>query len=649
VRLGAYELGPEIGRGGCGVVYRGRSPDGRDVAVKMMLDPSGTAVKRFDRERRLLASLSEAEGFVPLLDAGASPQGPYIVMPFVSGGSLRDRLRLGPMPLDAAMDLAKQLARALAVAHERGIVHRDLKPENVLFNGEGTPLVTDLGLAKHFRSGDGGVTASVALSKTGDMRGTVGYMAPEQLDRAKDAGPPADVFALGAILYECLAGRPAFDGDNVHSVLAKVSTGSYESLRAVRSDIPRWLGRVVVRALRTDPAARFADARALLEALEARGGSRSTIALVAVGGVAAVAVGVVVALAFGRHEHVQAPAATPPAADPPAAAPREAPRPSEPAWFLALGKQNRPPLPLPHGIEFGEKPGEYVNEKDGSILLFVPAGAFVMGNPDADAQADQRAHKVELSAYFIGKLEVTNRQFERFVKETGYRTLAETGAGGFLRSQASGNDRLQRKEATWRLPFGNERKVDAPPDHPVVQLAFADAAAYCNWAGLRLPTEAQWERAAGWDARASGRARRFPWGDDPPRPNGPRLVNTCDKNLEPLALPEYVKAPELDDGWAATAPVGSYPAGASPIGALDMGGNVREWVQDFYDLTFYVSSPRRDPVCREDPSGGQTNQGVMRGGSFLSEPGMMQTYKRDDTHRLYSGEDTGVRVARDGL
>jgi formylglycine-generating enzyme required for sulfatase activity len=649
VRLGAYELGPEIGRGGCGVVYRGRSPDGRDVAVKMMLDPSGNAVKRFDRERRLLASLAEADGFVPLLDAGASPQGPYIVMPFVGGGSLRDRLRHGPMPVEAAIDLTKQLGRALGVAHERGIVHRDLKPENILFTAEGTPLVTDLGLAKHFRSGDPGVTASVALSKTGDMRGTVGYMAPEQLDRAKDAGPPADVFALGAILYECLAGRPAFDGDNVHTVLAKVSTGSYESLRSVRSDIPRWLGRVVVRTLRTDPAARFPDGRALLEALEIGPRARSPLVLVAVSAVvlSTAVVGAVMASSPAAHAPALAPAPVVTAPAPVAPAP---PRPkATPAWYLALDKQSRPPLPLPRGLELGERPGEYVNAKDGSLLLYVPAGSFTMGNPARDAHEDQRPpHPVELSAYFIGKLEVTNRQFEQFVKETGFHTVAETEGGGLLRSVASGSERLLCKQATWRLPFGNERKVDAPPDHPVVQLAFSDAAGYCAWAGLRLPTEAEWERAAGWDARAH-RSRPFPWGDDPPRPNGPRLANTSDRNLASVGLPEHVKEPELDDGWAATAPVGSYPEGASPIGALDMGGNAREWVQDVYDAEFYNRSPRRDPVCLEGSSEGQKNQGVLRGGSFLTEVGMMRSSTRDDTLRMYRGEDTGVRVARDGL
>src|SRR5205085_9317034 len=125
------------------------------------------------------------------------------------GGTLRDRLARGPLALGEATALVTKIARALGRAHERGLVHRDVKPENVLFDAAGEPLVADLGLAKHFRR-DLGMSAS--LSRTHETRGTPGYMAPEQVESAKDAGPPADVFALGAVLYECLGGIAAFEG-----------------------------------------------------------------------------------------------------------------------------------------------------------------------------------------------------------------------------------------------------------------------------------------------------------------------------------------------------------------------------------------------------------------------------------------------------
>ena len=249
MRIGPYEVLGELGRGGMGVVYRVRGPDGHDAALKVLVRTDTETIARFERERRLLASLGEEEGFVPLLDAGDTTQGhAYIVMPFVPGGSLRDRLQKGAMEVGAAIDLAKQLARAVAAAHAQGIIHRDLKPENVLFTADGKPLVSDLGLAKHFRHDVSGASLSVALSKTGEMRGTAGYMAPEQIADAAKVGPPADVFALGAILYELLAGTPPFEGGSMLELLARNESGSYERLAERRKDAPAWLDTLVARA-----------------------------------------------------------------------------------------------------------------------------------------------------------------------------------------------------------------------------------------------------------------------------------------------------------------------------------------------------------------------------------------------------------------
>src|SRR5262249_39215198 len=142
--IGPYEVVRELGRGGMGVVLQARAPDGRDVAVKVLLDPNKTgAADRFEREGRLLKSLGEAEGFVPLVDSGDSPFGPWIAMPFVSGGTLRSRLAKGRLDLAEAIAVAIAISRAVGRAHERGIVHRDLKPDNVLFTDAGRPLVAD--------------------------------------------------------------------------------------------------------------------------------------------------------------------------------------------------------------------------------------------------------------------------------------------------------------------------------------------------------------------------------------------------------------------------------------------------------------------------------------------------------------------------
>ncbi len=296
MKVGRYEVVAPLAKGGFGSVYHARSDDGRDVAVKV-LDRrwDRDAVARFEREIRLQGEFGEAEGFVPLLDAGEGPEGPFLVMPLVSGGTLRDRLRLGPLSVAATLDLGRTLAAALAGAHERGIVHRDLKPENILFTADGRPLVADLGLAKHF----GDAATSAELSKSRDIRGTFGYMAPEQMRNSRVAGPHADVFSLGAILYECLAGTPAFDGATVYDLIGCVEQGTFVPLARVRADVPRWVASAVERALAPDPAARFADASELRRALD--GGPAPTsrargIALALAGGAALL----LVALAVGR-------------------------------------------------------------------------------------------------------------------------------------------------------------------------------------------------------------------------------------------------------------------------------------------------------------------------------------------------------------
>jgi WD40 repeat protein len=266
VRIGPYELLSEIGRGGAGIVFRARSQDGSPVALKLLLKSTADTRARFERERRLLASLGEADGFVPLVDAGETPRGPYIVMPFVSGGTLRAKLARGPLALDEALDLVSELARALGTAHARGIVHRDLKPENVLFTAQGNPLVADLGLAKHFSGTAPGASQSVSLTHEGEFRGTAGYMPFEQMSDVRASGAPADVFALGAILHECVTGAPPFLGENLPELLENVRTGRRTPLPVT---VPASLRAVVDRALARTPEERYPDAAALAEALGA--------------------------------------------------------------------------------------------------------------------------------------------------------------------------------------------------------------------------------------------------------------------------------------------------------------------------------------------------------------------------------------------
>jgi hypothetical protein len=275
VDLGRYRDLTLVGKGGSGSVFRARAPDGSAVAIKLLAGTDAERRARFDRERRLLAAFGEAEGFVPLVDFETGRDAHFLVMPFLPGGTLRSRLERGVLEPEAAVALGRALATALGCAHERGIVHRDLKPENVLFTADGRPLIADLGLAKHFdRAADGG-SQSVSLSVETGWRGTAGYMSPEQIGEPKHVGPPADVFALGAILYECLAGRPAFPGETLLDVVAKVCHGTVEPLARLAPGAPSWLVAVVERALSTSPEERFQDGHELAHALATRRAPRA--------------------------------------------------------------------------------------------------------------------------------------------------------------------------------------------------------------------------------------------------------------------------------------------------------------------------------------------------------------------------------------
>jgi hypothetical protein len=316
-----------------GVVYRARSAEGRDVAVKLLarIDPAKRA--RFERERRIQEKLGEQEGFVPILGGGDSSAGPYLVMPFVGGGSLREKLRQGKLPLEQALTLGRVLARTLGRAHALGIVHRDVKPENIIFTTDGRPLVADLGLAKHFTDDVPGASASVELSCAGETRGTAGYMAPEQIGGARDVGPAADVFALGAVIYECLTGDPPFLASNTIELMRKLEEGLFEPLRRRVSEAPTWLDATVARALARDAKDRFKDGAELASALEpTHEAKRRGPLLAALGG--ALVLATVVALALRPR------AAPPPPVEkaaPPSLPPRHAEHEDEDRRALLAG------------------------------------------------------------------------------------------------------------------------------------------------------------------------------------------------------------------------------------------------------------------------------------------------------------------------
>jgi tetratricopeptide (TPR) repeat protein len=270
-----YEIHGVLGRGGMGVVYRARQVSlKRLVALKMVLAGplAGPAeLARFRAEAEAVARLQHPN-IVQIHEVGEHQGGPFFSLEYVDGGSLAQKLRGGPLPGRQAAELVETLARAVHHAHQRGVVHRDLKPANVLLLADGTPKVTDFGLAKRLE-GDAGQTQS------GAVMGTPSYMAPEQAaGKVKEVGPLADVYALGAILYECLTGRPPFRGDTLMATLQQVLTEEPVPPSRLQPRVHRDLETICLKCLRKDPRQRYPSAVAVAEDLARFGAGEAVLA-----------------------------------------------------------------------------------------------------------------------------------------------------------------------------------------------------------------------------------------------------------------------------------------------------------------------------------------------------------------------------------
>ncbi len=605
--IGRYEIRGELGRGGMAAVFRGYDPRfNRDVAVKVLPreflhDPNFRA--RFEREARTIAAL-EHPAIVPVYDYGedADLGQPYLVMRLMPGGSLADRLAQGRLDPDEAARILSQLAPALDQAHAKGIVHRDLKPGNILFDSYGNPHIADFGLAKLTES-------SVNLSASGVL-GTPAYLSPEQARGDKEIDGRSDVYAVGAILYQMLTGHQPFEADTPIAMVFKHISEPPPRLSQARPDLPAGYEAVILRAMAKEKADRFPTATSLASTLASHAGlpapaqtdrthlaspaapatrapaqaASATIVVparpgnliwwiggagVLIVGLAVVAGGLIALNVFGGGAATEIPTRAASAAtsavlptDVPAAAtvaPTQAPSPTpEPTGTLAAGALS-------------------TSEADGMVQVYVPAGEFTMGSQGLAAD-ESPAHPVYLDAFWIDRTEVTNQM---------YAVCVAAGACPPPDSSSS----ISRVNYFGNPAFGN---------FPVVYVSWDDARAYCEWAGRRLPTEAEWEKAArGTDGRL------YPWGDS--APDGTLL------NYNVI----------IGD----TDAVGRY-AGLSPYGALDMAGNAWEWVADWYDPAYYAVSPRDNPTgpaatgCPEGPCR------VLRGGGWDSSAADVRASRR---------------------
>ncbi len=621
-QLGKYELGDEIGRGGMGVVYRGYDPTlERPVAVKVLaphLKWEEGFVERFMREARTAARLKHPH-IVTIHDVGEEQDHYYFVMEYLPGQSLNQILRqqtqLSP---EQTLSILRQLADALDHAHEQGLVHRDVKPANVIVDQQGHVTLTDFGLVHAARE--------TRLTATGAMMGTPQYMSPEQVTGEK-VGPPADLYSLAILAYEMLSGSPPFSRDTTPALLHMQVYDPPPSIVERCPNLPPAVEKVINQALAKNPAQRFPSAQSFVEALalaleseaaptdpasptfrppvtqpatpvtpdqDAPPPRRIPWPWLIGGGLAVAALLVLVILSTqGGGE----PAAPPPAsstvqASPTPSPPSPTPRPSATRSPTSTSPPPAPPTvsatatfpptdtPPPTATATPGLGSTRIRQADGAIMVYVPAGPFLMGSDpaqDPSPQDEQPQREIDLSPFWIDRTEVSVDQFRTFAVATSYQTQAEWEGASYVWTELG----VQTVEgANWQHPFGPTSQ--AQDEHPVTQVSWQDAQAYCQWAGGSLPSEAQWEKAA-----RGTEGQIYPWGDDL---DGNR-VNFCDVNC-----PYTWQDPAYDDGYERTAPVDSFPQGSSPYGALNMAGNVWEWVLDCYAPDFYASAPSNDPV-----------------------------------------------------
>jgi eukaryotic-like serine/threonine-protein kinase len=634
--IGKYEIVKELGRGGFGIVYQARDTRlGRLVALKLLhthlnLDPAFAS--RFEREARAITALDHPS-IVRIYDIEEINGQLAIVMAYLPGQTLRELIQAkGRFSPEQAVPILSQIADALDYIHAQGIIHRDMKPSNIMIV-EGTKgqqaILFDLGLAK-------GLADYSSLTTTGTLLGSPEYMAPEQADpnRTNEVGSAADRYAFGIIAYEMLTGRVPFPG-NTPSTLYAHEHKTPPPPRQLQPELSEAVEMALLTMLAKAPAERYETAmsfvialerslqlvqrevqlKPLYEQLQAAHRSQDWAEILIVG---------------GKLEAIEANYQDVPAL---MAEARRQLRSQATRSVDTIGN-NTVPLTAPKKDQTRPQAGKAVNiparlwkvgsiallvvclglglyslnnwlninwittlapgatrtrEADVMTMVYVPAGTFQMGSHhEAALDNEKPQHPVALAAFWIDQTEVTNAQYKRCV-----------AAGACTESSYNDNSTFNGA------------------NYPVVGVSWFDAVNYCAWAGGRLPTEAEWEYTA-----RGPEGFIYPWG------------NEFDKSRE--------NSGGLGDGYVQTAPVGKFPEGASWVGALDMAGNVWEWVNDWYAGDYYIHSPIEDPA---GPENGETR--VLRGGSWnnLSDGERERTSVRYGSNPGNKTNNIGFRCA----
>ncbi len=667
--LGRYHILEQLGEGGMATVYKAFDTRlEREVAVKVIRRDAfpperlEQVLKRFDREAKSLAKLSHPN-IVSVLDYGEYEGSPYLIMPFLSGGTLKARLGQ-QIPWKTAAQLILPVGRALEYAHTAGVIHRDVKPANILLTASGEVMLTDFGIARLLESEN-----EQTLTGTGVGIGTPEYMAPEQgMGGSVDAR--ADVYALGIVFYEMVTGRKPFIADTPIAVIYKKMTDPLPRPKQFVSDLPNAVENILVKALAKQPENRFPDMAAFVQTLEnllsasgltndksiqilaqlpdagiqvtrddldslpARQKSPTRepahpnqsrrwlwgagiVFLCVAGLVGTGAIGAILkAINTNTAELPPVTATTGFILTPPSETPHVITvTPSQ--TMLPPSDTPTPSVPLTDGVT-------RQNTKDGAVKVYISNGCFDMGTNSGNSN-EKPVHQTCLNAYWIYQTEVTVAQFRVFVESNGYQTQAERqGYGKVFDLTAPQDDYWPRTNgANWQFPQG-PLEIKSGNSNPVTQIMWEDANAYCEWAGMRLPTEAEWEHAARGPANTI-----YPWGDSFVNPSS--NLNYCE-----AMCPSEPRDSSTNDGFARTAPVKSFQPNA--YGLYDMAGNVWEWVADWFGT--YPSSNQDNP---SGPATGQVH--VLRGGSWDWGAGAARSTYRYKPNPIEPDETLGFRCA----
>jgi serine/threonine-protein kinase len=445
-QFGEFILRECLGQGSFGTVWRAENTlalqeSERTVALKIP-HPRHQGQESLLREARQLAQLRH-DNIVQVYRAGQVDGQFFLVMEYLPGGSVADRLQAEAMTLDQAMRTARQFLSGLAYAHQRGFVHCDVKPGNILFDDQDVAHVVDFGSARFL----------LAQGVAANLIGTPGYMSPE-MGRASAAIPASDVWSAAVVIYEMATGERLFP----QGFLGEPEV----SLERVAAALPALLHPVVLPGLQRDPGARFQNAGEMRQALyEVERGGRLRPAWTSI--VTAPARFVV---PRGRRRTEDGGRKT---EDGGRKTEDGEPRPSSSPSFRVSEFPSFRVSQFPNWFE----------ETDDSRLALIPAGSFQMGSADGPAR-EQPVHEVHLEAFLIDDCPVTNAQYYRFVEATGYPELEH-----WRQARESG-----RRCAAGR-PFPDEWA-----DHPAIHVSWEEAQAYAQWIGKRLPTEAEWEKSA---------------------------------------------------------------------------------------------------------------------------------------------------------